>query len=181
MSDYAEAAHAFAVLRALDLDDAQRRELRAAGVAEHRVHALYGRPFPTLVPYLMEHLKAAADEDLLAPGFVDSEQVDRVWAMLPKNLFSASDEDDEADDEDLRAQGMTYALADCIADRWQMLDWTLLPMAAEKLTPTQISGAIWSAHWLMSHRDQLPPKSQARADEIMVSVARTIALCPFEN
>lgn len=176
MNTYATASDAFAALCALDPENVHRSELRAAGVNEHRIAALYGRPFPALVPHIISHFKAIEDADLLAQEPVDPDSVDKAWAALPPRIFDLSEVDDDADEEALRAQGLGMALPDGLADRFEEIYLGSRPTPWPNLSANQIATAIWCVHWMMSNRSILTPKAQQRADELMLAVARTINL-----
>lgn len=170
-----EAARAFAVLQGLDLHNAERQELQASGVPEHRIQSLYGRGWATLVPGIIEHLRGIQDEDLLLEGCIEKEQAYNLSNSLAGAIFAALEADDDVDDDELRALGMENELVDYIVERFGNSKPKTM-MAVSNLTPYTVTASIWTANWLMAHRSQFSPKKRQQTDELMVAIARTIAL-----
>lgn len=153
---------AFHALLSLDQNGKARQELAQAGVAQHRIDALYPVAFADLVPGLKQHLSDLGGEHIYLLG--DLPKLNSLFDAN-KKLFWAGQH--YRHQRDLEAETVLSLgdLRDYLLQTWEEAHGEQRPRLAI-LHPMW----LWSAWWSMSTFEELTDASQQSAAELLVAV-----------
>lgn len=156
----AKAKAIFANLRALDPNQAAREELRAAGISESSIAALYPESFEALVPNLVQHLGYNFASVMLVPRIqAMTGSLPQVIRQLRADAAQRYHAEEPADLVAPRQRAAFPELHRSLVDRWKV----------SEDNAHMLSAALWRTWWLMLQPQEV--KRSEFVDLLMIEVA----------